>query len=165
MESANAGTDTVLTTLNSYTLPANVENLSFIGSGDFIGTGNGLANTMTGGAGNDTLAGQGGADRLNGGAGNDTLSGGAGADTFVFQANFGKDVVTDFAATGANHDLLELDHSMFSQYATIEDLLASASVAQVGANVVITADANDSITLQSVSLATLGAHPEDLHFA
>ncbi|CDZ65072.1 Hypothetical protein, partial CDS, partial [Neorhizobium galegae bv. orientalis] len=43
---------------------ANIENLTSTGIGNFTGTGNGVANTITGGAGNDTL---------NGGAGADTL--------------------------------------------------------------------------------------------
>ena len=59
-------------TLNSYTLGDNVENLTFIGAGDFSGTGNDLANTITGGGGNDTLDGGAGIDRLVGGAGDDT---------------------------------------------------------------------------------------------
>ena len=68
------GTDTVNTTLASYTLGANVENLNFTGAGNFAGTGNTLANVIIGGAGNDTLddGGVGGADTMNGGAGNDT---------------------------------------------------------------------------------------------
>ena len=73
-EAAGEGTDTVNTTLGSYTLGANVENLNFTGAGNFAGTGNTLANVIVGGAGNDTLddGGVGGADTLNGGAGNDT---------------------------------------------------------------------------------------------
>jgi VCBS repeat-containing protein len=92
MEAASGGTDMVRTTLSSYTLGAELENLGYTGTGDFAGTGNGLANTLTGGVGNDTLKGEGGKDVLNGGSGNDTLFGGAdldtmtgglGADTFI----------------------------------------------------------------------------------
>jgi len=46
--------------------------LTFIGTGNFAGTGNGLANVINGGAGIDTLDGGGGADMMLGGAGNDT---------------------------------------------------------------------------------------------
>ena len=53
-----------------------VENLTFTGAGNFAGTGNTLANTITGGANNDSLTGGAGNDTLNGGAGNDTLNGG-----------------------------------------------------------------------------------------
>jgi serralysin len=34
---------------------------------------------------------------MNGGTGDDTLTGGKGPDRFVFNANFGDDVITDFA--------------------------------------------------------------------
>ncbi|MFS0737782.1 Ig-like domain-containing protein [Sphingomonas sp. 1P06PA] len=70
-ENPGDGTDSVNTTLNSYTLPANVENLTFIGTGNFTGIGNMLANVITGGAGNDTLV---------GGAGDDTIFGLDGID-------------------------------------------------------------------------------------
>lgn len=88
-----SGTDTVRTSLATYTLAANVENLTFIGNTApataFNWTGNGSANTITGGnganvlnglAGNDNLNGGGGNDALNGGDGNDALTGGAGND-------------------------------------------------------------------------------------
>ncbi|WEK29101.1 MAG: peroxidase family protein [Candidatus Pseudomonas phytovorans] len=80
VEANGAGTDLVRTTLASYTMAANVENLTYTGVGNFTGTGNGLANIINGAAGNDTLAGDGGNDILNGNAGNDTLNGDAGND-------------------------------------------------------------------------------------
>jgi hypothetical protein len=77
VEPSGAGTDTVRTSLASFTLPTNVENLTYTGTAAFTGTGTTLANAITGGAGND---------RLTGGKGADTLLGGAGKDTFVFAA-------------------------------------------------------------------------------
>lgn len=53
-KAAAAGTDLVRTSLGTYTLGANVEHLTF------IGTGNTLANTTTGGSSNDVLDGLGG---------------------------------------------------------------------------------------------------------
>ncbi|MGL4541563.1 MAG: beta strand repeat-containing protein, partial [Polymorphobacter sp.] len=65
--------DTVITARNSYVLDATTTYLRFEGgTGDFVGTGNALANKITGSGGNDTLTGNGGADTLNGGSGNDT---------------------------------------------------------------------------------------------
>ena len=79
-ENPGEGTDTVKTTLSSYTLGSNLENLTYTGAGDFTGTGNVLANTITGASGNDSLDGGNGNDRLHGGSGTDTLSGGNGND-------------------------------------------------------------------------------------
>ncbi|RCL25155.1 heme peroxidase [Pseudomonas sp. AFG_SD02_1510_Pfu_092] len=83
IEAVGAGTDTVRTTLTSYTMTSNIENLTYTGVGNFSGTGNTQANIITGGNGNDSLDGGLGNDILNGGAGNDTLFGGAGNDTLL----------------------------------------------------------------------------------
>ncbi|MBS4698614.1 calcium-binding protein [Aeromonas media] len=83
-EAAGAGTDTVQTsTLATYTLGANVENLTNAGNGTFTGDGNSLDNVINGGGGADTLNGLDGNDTLNGGIGNDTLDGGAGNDAMA----------------------------------------------------------------------------------
>jgi Ca2+-binding RTX toxin-like protein len=71
---------TVETALAAYKLDAFTANLIFIGTGSFSGTGNELANTITGGASADTLVGLGGDDTLIGAAGDDFLIGGLGAD-------------------------------------------------------------------------------------
>ncbi len=72
-----------------------VENLVLTGEASLTGTGNALANRITGntgnstlfgGTGNDTLLGAGGADYLGGGADNDVLRGGDGGDTLVGDA-------------------------------------------------------------------------------
>ncbi|WP_349601045.1 cadherin-like domain-containing protein [Azospirillum argentinense] len=97
-ELVNEGVDEVRTSLNSYTLGANLERLTFIGIGNFAGTGNTLDNLIVGGSGNDTLTGGAGADTLIGGDGDDRfyfddadapLQGGAGFDTAVVQGNVG----------------------------------------------------------------------------
>lgn len=99
IEASGQGTDTVRTTLASYTLGSDVEKLRFIGSGSFTGTGNdlhneieggGSADTLTGGDGFDYLIGRGGDDILDGGNDGDTMDGGAGADDM--EGNGGDDV-------------------------------------------------------------------------
>ncbi len=83
IEAAGAGTDTVVVSgLARYVLLANFENLARASdtAAGFNGVGNELANTITGGIGNDQLEGLGGADHLLGGLGDDVLIGGAGAD-------------------------------------------------------------------------------------
>lgn len=71
--------DTVITTLRSFSLSAVIENLQARGAVDFKGTGNALANVLTGAAGDDTLLGLDGDDTLFGGTGNDVLNGGSGS--------------------------------------------------------------------------------------
>ncbi|BCH20391.1 calcium-binding protein [Mesorhizobium sp. L-8-3] len=107
VESANAGTDTVRSSVN-YTLGANLENLTLIGSA-LVGVGNTLNNVITGNALANTLNGGTGADRLVGGAGNDTY-GTDGGDTIVEAANAGTDTVRSSVnyTLGANLENLTL---------------------------------------------------------
>ena len=84
VEASGEGIDLVYTTLASYTLGANVENLDYNGfTGDFVGTGNALDNVIYGGSGADTLSGLDGDDELRGESGADTLIGGDGDDLLV----------------------------------------------------------------------------------
>jgi Ca2+-binding RTX toxin-like protein len=92
-EAAGGGIDTVSSSLPTYTLPANVENLMLTGMGDINGTGNTLANTLTGNDGKNVLAGDAGNDTLGGSLGADELSGGAGADTYLYATKDVQDVV------------------------------------------------------------------------
>ena len=110
VELAGGGIDRIATTLGSYTLSAQIENLFYAGTGSFAGTGNGLANMLSGGDGADTLLGLDGDDVLFGGRGADLLDGGAGVDT----ANYGNAVrgvfvdlrIAEAQATGAGADTL-----------------------------------------------------------
>jgi Ca2+-binding RTX toxin-like protein len=97
-EAAGAGTDEVLTTLATYTLAANVENLTGVSTSGQILTGNALANLITGSEGNDRLDGGLGADLLAGGFGDDLYLVAAG-DTVSEDLNAGTDEVrTSLAA-------------------------------------------------------------------
>ncbi|TWC24746.1 Ca2+-binding RTX toxin-like protein [Pseudomonas sp. SJZ085] len=116
--------DTVRSSV-SWTLGANLENLTLTGTALINGTGNTLDNVLTGNAANNTLNGGAGNDQLDGGAGNDlliggigidTLTGGAGADRFVFSAlnelgiGGARDVILDFSRLqGDKLDLSKLD--------------------------------------------------------
>ncbi len=73
-EANAAGTDSVSSTV-TYTLGANLENLTLTGAVNINGSGNELGNILTGNTGNNVLTGA---------AGNDIVNGGAGFDTAVF---------------------------------------------------------------------------------
>jgi Ca2+-binding RTX toxin-like protein len=98
-ELGGEGTDLVSTALAAYTLTSHVDNLTYSGSGDFHGVGNGIMNTLTGQNGHDTLEGMGGADTLYGGAGDDLLDGGDGDDLLLGGSG------TDVLASGDGGDM------------------------------------------------------------
>lgn len=89
IEASGQGTDTVITRLAQYTLPAQVENLAYLGSDNFTGAGNDLANVLAGGTGYDTF------------------SGGDGSDTFRL-TSWHWDTMTDFTP-GDGGDRIQVD--------------------------------------------------------
>ncbi len=112
VEAASEGIDSVLSAV-SYSLPANVENLTLTGTGNLNGTGNALGNTLTGNAGNNVL---------DGGAGADTMTGGAGDDTYIVD-NTG-DIVTENANEGTDTVQSSVTYTLA---ANIENLTLSGS--------------------------------------
>jgi Ca2+-binding RTX toxin-like protein len=99
-EKAAEGTDTVVTATVSYTLGANVENLTLSDSADIDGTGNELNNYILGNAGKNFLKGEGGEDKINGRGGDDSILGGDGNDTLLGDAG------NDFLDGGKGNDTL-----------------------------------------------------------
>ncbi|HVZ27266.1 MAG TPA: hypothetical protein VG798_01295 [Rhizomicrobium sp.] len=137
------------------------------GDGDDTITGDAGADIIHGGGGHDLLAGGAGADllvagagasALSGGDGNDTLMagsgdntfiGGTGHDIFVFGADFGKDLIDDFS----HGDHIEFD-GVFADFAALE-----AASHQAGADVVISLDADHSVTVAGAAFS--GLHDAD----
>ena len=69
----------------------------------------------------------------------------------MINAGFGKDKITDFVAgLVAGHDVISFSSSVFRSF---EEVLGRTS--QVGTNVVITGQSNDTFTLQSVQKSAL----------
>jgi Ca2+-binding RTX toxin-like protein len=106
VENSGEGTDTVETTLATYTLGANLENLTAISSGGNSQTslrGNALDNVVVGGNGVDVI------DLRDGG--NDSASGGAGNDGFLFGAALSAGDATDGGAGTNDQVILQGDYS------------------------------------------------------
>jgi hypothetical protein len=132
---ATGGNDTVISSLTTYTLTDNVENLTLSGAA-INGTGNVLNNLMRGNTTANSLSGGDGNDLLNGAAGNDTLTGGIGADTFRFDfplnAATNSDLITDFSL--AEGDRIELENDVFTALSTTGALAATAFVIGAATN-------------------------------
>ncbi len=140
VKGANGGFDLIKSSL-TWSLGANVENLTLTGTKAINATGNVLANILTGnsanniltgGAGNDTLSGGAGNDTLIGGAGKDKLTGGSGKDVFVFKtlsemgvSATSRDVITDFVRGQDKIDLRGLDAN---QATSINDAFSAPTV-------------------------------------
>ncbi len=166
VEVADAGVDLVRTTLSASTLADNVERLEFIGTGDFTGHGNGLANRITGGAGNDTLNGGAGNDVLIGGAGADQMTGGAGNDTYNID-NVG-DVVVEAVGGGTDTVKTTLSSYMLADHVERLEFVGTGNFAGSGnalANVVTGGAGNDVLTGgRGADKLTGGAGADDFVF-
>jgi trimeric autotransporter adhesin len=111
-ENASAGTDTVLSSV-TYTLGANIENLTLTGSGAVNGTGNSLNNVIAGNSANNVL---------NGGVGADTMAGGSGNDTYVVDS--ASDVVIENASAGTDTVQSSVTYTLSSE---VEKLLLTGT--------------------------------------
>jgi Ca2+-binding RTX toxin-like protein len=136
-ENAGEGTADLVQSSATYTLSANVENLTLTGAGNINGTGNTLANViigttglnvLSGDLGNDTLDGGSGADTLIGGEGNDSLFGGGGTDSMVgglgndiYEVNSAADVVLEDSVPGGGSDLVQ-SSATYTLAANVENL-------------------------------------------
>jgi len=153
-ESAGEGmADTVVAEVD-WTLSANIERLTLIGTAAIDGSGNADANIINGNSGDNVLNGFGGDDRL---------AGGGGDDVFVFDASSGSDRVSDFdadAAGGQDH----IDVSAFG-WVDFDDMLgAGTTFTESGGNTTVAFGGSSAeVTLMAVAAADLGQ--DDFLFA
>jgi Ca2+-binding RTX toxin-like protein len=136
--------DTVQSTI-TYTLGANLENLTLTGTAAINGTGNTLNNVLTG---NNA------ANTLNGGTGADTMAGGAGDDTYVVD-NVG-DIVTENANEGI--DLIQSGVT-YTLVANIENLTLTGATAINGTG----NELNNTLTGNSAANVLSGGLGDDTY--
>ncbi|MBB2964901.1 family 16 glycosylhydrolase [Methylobacterium sp. R2-1] len=141
-ERLGEGIDTV-TSQVSFTLSANIENLTLLGSGAIDATGNANANILTGNAGGNVL---------NGAGGNDVLTGGGGADTFVLRQGDGSDIITDFAAGPGAGDTVKLDGFWFTSFTDI-----ASSMTQHGGDVYLALNTSETLVFRDHHVADFAA--------
>jgi trimeric autotransporter adhesin len=144
--------DTVRSTV-SYTLGANLENLTLTGSAAIDGTGNALNNVITGNSASNQLTGLAGNDSLNGGAGDDTLIGGAGDDAYTVDST--SDVVTELANQGTDTVRTALSYSLKGNLENLT-LTGAASINATGNS------ANNTITGNSANNTLNGGAGSDI---
>ena len=147
IEAAGEGLDTVETTMARLRLTANVEDLTFTGTGAFTGIGNSGHNMITGGESRDTLVGLAGNDTLVGGSGEaNELYGGVGDDVYVVSAN---DTIVEQSGEGL--DAVLTTNAAFTLGANIENLDftgggAFSGTGNVGANVIQGGEGDDTLS-------------------
>ncbi|MDB5446298.1 MAG: Alkaline phosphatase, partial [Phenylobacterium sp.] len=145
---ANGGGIDTVESSQTFTLGANVENLTLTGTVSVNGTGNADDNVIIGNGRANILDGQLGDDTIWGGAGADTVTGGGGADTFLASSagELNGDLITDYAdgdrivlkqslASGANvlldtsgaNALLKIDGDNNGLFETVLTLQGSLS--------------------------------------
>ncbi|MFM6097814.1 MAG: lectin-like protein [Dolichospermum sp.] len=144
-ESANAGIDTIQSSVSYTIVAANVENLTLIGTATINGTGNAGNNVITGNSANNTLNGGVGDDTLDGGAGKDTLIGGTGNDTYIVDST---DIITESTGGGIDTIQSSVNYSI-ALLTNVENLTltgtAASGTGNVGNNVITGNSANNNL--------------------
>lgn len=145
IEQVGEGTDVIQASV-TYTLAAEVENLTLTGTAAIDGTGNELNNTLTGNVADNVLTGGAGNDSLNGGVGADTMLGGVGND--IYTVDNVNDVVTELVGEGTDRVNSSIDYTLGSE---IENLTLTGAIAISGTgnalNNTITGNAADNLLM------------------
>ncbi|ABK99976.1 calcium-binding protein [Pelobacter propionicus] len=130
-ENASEGTDAVNSSI-TYTLGANLENLTLVGTSAINGTGNTLNNVLIGNSVVNSLSGGTGNDTLDGGAGADTLTGGAGNDTYLLGRGYGNDIIVENDATSGNTDVAQFNAGIATDQLWFQHVGTNLEVSIIG---------------------------------
>ncbi len=162
-ELSGGGTDTVESVI-SWTLGAQLENLTLTGTAVASATGNSLANTLRGNSGNNVLSGL---------AGSDTMIGGTGDDTYVVDVT--TDVVTESASQGT--DLVQsavtwtlgsnVENLTLTGSSTIHgtgNTLSNVLIGNSASNTLTGGDGHDTIDGGAGTDSMVGGNGDDVYF-
>ncbi len=164
-ERLNEGIDIVSSSV-TYTLSANVENLTLTGTTAINANGNGLANNLKGNTAANRLIGGGGNDTLDGGTGKNILTGGTGKDIFKLTTTGHIDSITDFVVID---DTIQLENAAYTKLTTTGTLVtgqfrigskaldANDFVIYNNATGALLYDADGTGAVAAVQIATIGA--------
>ena len=106
--------------------------------------------TINAEGGDDTIDGGAGSDFIRSGTGDDTITGGADFDQFEFLDGDGNDTITDFTAGAGAGDVITIAAFGFNSFG---DVLNAST--DVGSDVLIQLDTDDSVTLLGVNKGDL----------
>jgi Ca2+-binding RTX toxin-like protein len=161
-ENPGEGTADLVQSSATFTLGANVENLTLTGAGNIGGTGNTEGNLITGNGGNNTLNGLDGSDTLDGAVGVDVLNGGNHDDVMIWDAadssiNGGTETVADTLRLSGEADInLTGISDTLIQNVEVIDLVSGA-----GANVVTLAYADVLAISSTTNTLTINGNSSD----
>ena len=186
-EGVDEGTDRVIAGI-SYTLGAQVENLTLMGFEAINGTGNEQNNVIVGNSGDNVLSGLGGNDNLSGGSGSDSLFGGDGNDTLngnagddsmtggpgndTYYVDSDGDIVAEAMNEGTDRVIASISHTLAPQVENLTLMgtdaisgtgneLGNVIVGSSGGNVLSGLDGNDSLSGGIGSDVLLGGEGND----
>jgi Ca2+-binding RTX toxin-like protein len=171
VENSGEGTD-IVNSSATYSLSADVENLTLTGMAAIDGTGNELNNVLTGNATANRLAGDAGNDTLNGGAGADTLVGGSGDDIYVVEnaadavvedAGEGRDTVQSSIAYTLGSDLENLTLTGAAAINGTGNILDNVLLGNSAANVLTGLEGSDWLDGGSGNDTLLGGTGDDTY--
>ncbi|MDO9198669.1 calcium-binding protein [Rhodoferax sp.] len=172
------GTDLVLSGV-TYTLDANVENLTLTGTAAIDGTGNSLSNVLSGNNANNVLNGGAGADTMTGAVGNDTYVVDNAADTVIEYLDEGTDLVQSGVTYTLSSNIENLTLTGTGSFRATGNSLDNVLTGNSAANVLTGGAGNDTYvvgtgdstvelagdgidTVQSAVTWTLGTEVENL---
>jgi uncharacterized protein len=175
VELAGEGTDIVETARTSFTLGANIENLTFTDGAGHAGAGNALDNVIRGNTGRDDLSGFDGNDQLfDGGGAADTLIGGAGADnyfvdsvgtTIIEGVNEGGDFVSTSLAVFTLPDNVEgLGYSGIGDFAGVGNAGNNSITGNLGADTLLGLGGDDFLLGSGGADLLIGGNGSDTFF-